>query len=210
MQTQSVNITTIIFDLGNVLIDWNPRYLYRKLFRSEEAVEHFLSRICDLEWNEMQDGGRLISEGESSKILEFPEYKTEILKYYHRWEEMLAGDIPEMVDALKKLKDENSYKLYALTNWSAETWPTAMERFPFLHWFDEIIVSGKEGLRKPDPKIYQLFTSRLGVNLSEALFIDDNYRNIVAAEKLGLKCIHFQNPDQAIRELKEVLNSYKL
>jgi 2-haloacid dehalogenase len=189
-------INTIIFDLGAVLIDWNPGYLYRKIFKDEAQVQHFLQHICTPEWNEEQDGGRSVQEATDFLINRFPEHQEQIRAYYDRWEEMLGGPIAGTVAIFKALKESGRYKLYALTNWSEETFPIALERYDFLAWFDGVVVSGTEKDRKPFPSFYNTLLSRYQVKPEEALFIDDNLRNIHAAEQLGIASIHFTSPEQ--------------
>jgi len=184
-------INTIIFDLGAVLIDWNPHYLYRKLFTDEEEMKNFLSTICTSEWNEEQDAGRSLHEGTELLVKQFPEHEVNIRAFYSRWEEMLGQPFWDTVEIFKELKNSGKYKIYALTNWSAETFPVAVSRYEFLNWFDGIVVSGAEKMRKPTPEFYQLLLDRHLVKPEEALFIDDNYRNILAAEKMGILSIHF-------------------
>lgn len=196
---QSIN--TIIFDLGGVLIDWNPRYVYRSIFDSEEKIDWFLQHICNMEWNEQQDEGYPIAKAVEEKVAEFPEWGKEIRAYYDRWPEMLAGPIHESVEVFRELKQNTALKFYALTNWSAELFPIAMERFDFLHWFDGRVVSGEEKIRKPFPEIYQLLLSRYNVNPGNALLIDDSLRNVKAAEEFGIPSVHFQTPEQLKIEL---------
>jgi 2-haloacid dehalogenase len=184
-------ITTIIFDLGAVLIDWNPHYLYRTLFTDEEEMKNFLATICTSEWNEEQDAGRSLLDGTEILIKEFPEHEVNIRSFYSRWEEMLGEPFWDTVAIFKELKESGKYKIYALTNWSAETFPVAVSRYEFLKWFDGVVVSGAEKMRKPTPGFYQILLDRYLVNPEEALFIDDNYRNILAAENLGIKSHHF-------------------
>src|ERR1700722_13173906 len=184
-------INTIIFDLGAVLIDWNPRYLYKSFFDNEENMKHFLANICTSEWNEEQDAGRSLKEGTELLVQQFPEQEANIRAFYSRWHEMLGEAFWDTVAIFKALKETGKYKIYALTNWSAETFPVALERYEFLHWFDGIVVSGAEKRRKPAPEFYQILLDRYDVKAEEALFIDDNKRNILAAEKLGIKSIHF-------------------
>ena len=193
--------TTIIFDLGGVLIDWNPEYLYQKIFSDEKEMKRFLSTICTPEWNEEQDGGRSLQEATDMLIQKFPEHKENITAFYGRWPEMLSGEIHETVQIFKELKDANKYKFYALTNWSSETFPIAAERYPFLRWFDGIVVSGTEKMRKPSAEFYQLLLKRYHVNAEEAVFIDDNKRNIEAAKKVGLDSIVFTNAVELKDEL---------
>lgn len=194
-------IDTIIFDLGGVLIDWNPRYLYRKILKSEEEVSWFLETICTSEWNDEQDAGRSFEEATQALILQHPEWEEAIRAWYGRWQETIQGDIPGTVDILKRIKTENNYGLYALTNWSAETFPWALDNFEFLHWFKGIVVSGDEGCRKPFPEIYNILFDRYGVNPQHTIFIDDNIKNIEAAKQLGLHAIHFKSPELLKQEL---------
>ncbi|RRB06725.1 HAD family hydrolase [Larkinella rosea] len=187
-------ITTIIFDLGAVLIDWSPNYLYSKVFREEE-MRFFLETICTPAWNEEQDAGRPLQEATDLLVAQFPEHEANIRLFYDRWSEMLQGEIPGMIDLLRVIKASGNYKLYALTNWSAETFPIAQERFEFLGWFDGIVVSGVEKDRKPFPSFYNTLLNRYAIKPDEALFIDDNLRNIRAAEQLGINAIHFTHVD---------------
>jgi 2-haloacid dehalogenase len=194
-------ITTIIFDLGNVLIDWNPKYVFDKMFDDEERKKFFFENICTMEWNEMQDAGRPIKEATEELVTKHPEWKEYIEAYYDQWKDMLGGPIHDTVEIFKELKQSGRYKLYALTNWSAELFPYALETYEFLHWFDGRIVSGEEKMRKPDPAFYNLLLSRFNVRPEHALFIDDNLRNIHAAEKIGIHTIHFTSPQQLKDEL---------
>jgi len=196
-------ITTIIFDLGNVLIDWNPYHLYRKLMNSEDDIKAFLDNVCTMHWNEEQDEGRSIKDGTDLLVKQFPEQEANIRAYYERWEEMLGGPIPGTVEIFKQLKDSGKFKLYALTNWSTETFPIALAHFDFLSWFDAIVVSGAEGMRKPDPRFYQLVLDRYNVKPDECLFIDDNYRNILAAKEMGIESIHFTSADDLLNHLSQ-------
>lgn len=194
-------IKNIIFDLGGVLIDWNPQYMYKKIFTDTDQCKWFLENICTNDWNEQQDGGRLIKDANKELIEKYPEHKENIEAYYSRWEEMLSGPIEGTVNIFKELKDNKSFNIYALTNWSAETFPRALELYEFLHWFDGRLVSGEENTRKPFKEIYDLILSRFNLTASETVFIDDNLRNIKAAEEVGIKSIHFINPDQLKKEL---------
>lgn len=196
-----MNINTIIFDLGGVLIDWNPRYLYRKLLKSEEEVTWFLENICTSEWNDEQDAGRSFEEATHSLLEKHPEWEEPIRAWYSRWQETIQGPIHGTVDILKQIKEANKYPLYALTNWSAETFPWALENFEFLHWFKGIVVSGHEKCRKPFPEFYQILFNRYQVVPTETIFIDDNIKNIEGARALGLHTIHFQSPEQLNDEL---------
>ncbi|WP_199502036.1 HAD family hydrolase [Mucilaginibacter conchicola] len=197
-------INTIIFDLGAVLIDWNPHYMYRTLFDKEEDMLHFLANITTSDWNEEQDAGRSLQEGTELLVKRFPEHEANIRAFYGRWNEMLGDAFDDTVAILKKLKESGKYKIYALTNWSAETFPVALERFEFLRWFDGIVVSGTEKMRKPAPEFYHLLLTRYHVKADEALFIDDNLRNVLAAEQVGIKSIHYQSAEQLAQELSSL------
>lgn len=199
-------IRSVIFDLGGVLIDWNPRYVYRTIFNTEEKVEWFLQNICTLDWNEQQDAGYPIAKAVEEKVAEFPEWEKEIRAYYERWTEMLAGPIHGTVELFSRLKENPSLKFYALTNWSAELFPVALERYEFLHWFHGRVVSGEEKTRKPFPEIYQRLLNRYQVQATETLFVDDSLRNIKAAEGLGIRSVQFQSPGQ----LREALKGFQL
>ena len=197
-------INTIIFDLGAVLIDWNPRYMYRTLFSDEAEMEKFLADITTSDWNEEQDAGRSLQEGTEELVKKFPQHEELIRAFYGRWDEMLGEAFHDVVELFKQLKEKGQYKIYALTNWSAETFPVALERFEFLNWFDGIVVSGAEKMRKPTPDFYHILLDRYQVKPEEALFIDDNYRNILAAEKLGIQCIHFTSAEKLETKLHEL------
>jgi len=200
----SQKYNTLIFDLGGVLINWNPKNLYRKIFDTEAEVESFLSEIATMDWNEEQDGGRLIQVATQSLVAQYPQWRSEIEAYYSRWDEMLIGPIERTVSLLENIKTQGKYRLLALTNWSAETFPIAQERYPFLGWFEGILVSGVENLKKPDPAIYELILERYSVDRSEAVFIDDNLRNIEAARALGIKSIHFTTSEELRNHLEQI------
>lgn len=196
-------VQTIIFDLGGVLIDWSPVSLYTQIFSNKDEAEWFIDNICDLEWNEEQDGGRTIAEATQIQIEKFPHWEDEIRMYYDRWEEMLLGPIEGTVDILRSLHSTGTLPLYALTNWSAETFPTALRRFDFLQVFKGILVSGEENLKKPDPAIYKMILDRYDIDPKTTLFIDDNGRNVKAAIETGIPSIHFTSPEQLRAELKQ-------
>ncbi len=194
-------INTIIFDLGAVLIDWNPHYMYRSIFDNEQEMLDFLANVCTSDWNEEQDAGRSLQEGTDILVAKFPEHEANIRAFYSRWIEMLGEPFHGTVEIFRRLKESKQYKIYALTNWSAETFPFAVARFDFLTWFDGVVVSGTEKMRKPTPAFYQILLDRYQVNASEALFIDDNYRNVLAAEAMGIKSIHFKSAEELEVEL---------
>jgi len=186
---------TIIFDLGGVLIDWNPKNVYKSYFETNEGMDYFLNNVCTLAWNEEQDGGRPIEEANEILLRQFPEYTKEILAFYGEWESMLNGAIESTVGILKSIRNQSD-QVFALTNWSAETFPIAIKQFEFLGWFDGILVSGQEKLKKPDPKIYQLLLEKFDLHSKDCLFIDDNLRNVNAAINEGIESIKYENPVQ--------------
>jgi 2-haloacid dehalogenase len=187
----SPTVDTVVFDLGNVLIQWDPRHLYRKIFGADvAAMEHFLSEVCTMAWNEQQDRGRPWEEGIAEAIARHPAQAPHIRAFYDRWEEMIPGALEDTVDILRQLRALN-IRLLALTNWSAQTYHFAEERFPFLGWFEGIVVSGRERLVKPEPAIFQLLIERYQLRPERTAFIDDSLRNVVAAQAEGLHGIHF-------------------
>lgn len=200
-------IDTIIFDLGGVLIDWNPEYVYLDVFKgNRDKMKWFFENICTNDWNENQDAGYPLAKATEERIALFPEHEELIKMYYGRWEEMLGESIPETVEILKQLIDSKKYKIVALTNWSHETFPIALKKFDFLHWFEGILVSGEEKTRKPFKEIYQLTLDRFDITPNNSIFIDDNLRNVEAARTLGIEAIHYKNPCS----LKEKLKDYKI
>jgi 2-haloacid dehalogenase len=180
-----------VFDLGGVLIDWNPRYLYRKLFDGDtEAMEEFLATVCTQSWNEQQDAGRPFADACASLKLAHPHKAQWIDAWFLRYDEMLAGPIPGTVDILAKL---NSHKvpLYAVSNWSAETFPAALKRFEFLKWFRGVMLSGEVKLLKPDPRIFKLFLETFAIDPASTVYIDDREPNVKAATACGMHGILF-------------------
>ncbi len=198
-------IHNIIFDLGGVLIDWNPEYVYLDVFNGDrDKMTWFFDTVCTHDWNENQDAGYPLEKATEDRVAMFPEHEELIRMYYGRWEEMLGGAIEGTVDILKSLINNPNYKVVALTNWSHETFPIALERFEFLHWFEGIIVSGEEQTRKPFKEIYELTLKRFQIAAEESVFIDDNLRNIKAAETMGITGIHFKSPEQLTKALQEL------
>jgi 2-haloacid dehalogenase len=198
-------INTIIFDLGGVLVDWNPKYVFNETyFDTEDKRKYFFENICTDAWNEEQDAGRSIVEATQHMIGQFPEWEQPIRDYYGRWTEMLKAPIPGTVEIFRELKESGKFKIYALTNWQATLFDIALVRYNFLHWFDGRVVSGEEKIRKPYPEFYQVLLDRYSVKPGEAIFIDDNLRNVKAAEEMGIKSIHFKSPEQLRSELSEM------
>lgn len=196
-------IKTLIFDLGGVLIDWNPDYVFRELIPDEAKRKYFFENICTHDWNLEQDAGRSLWEATDLLVKQFPEWEAEIVAYYGSWHNMLGEPDFGTLDILKKAVEHPDYQVLALTNWAAETWDWVLkiERFQFLHWFDGVVVSGQEKVRKPYPEIYQILLNRYGIQPESAVFTDDNFANVVAAKKHGIHGIHFQSSSQLQQEL---------
>ncbi len=183
---------SVIFDLGGVLIDWDPRHLYRGLIADEAEMERFLAEVCTQEWNERQDEGHPVAVAVAELTARHPEQRPLIEAFYDRWPDMMAGKIEETVAILAELRLRNR-RLYALSNWSAETFPHARERFRFLDWFHGTVISGDVGVSKPDPRIFHILFQRFGIDPDRAVFIDDVPRNVTAARDLGLEALQFSS-----------------
>jgi 2-haloacid dehalogenase len=193
----------VVFDLGGVLIDWDPRHLYKRIFDSEEEMEAFLSTVCTPQWNAELDRGRSFKEMVELLCSEHPEWRDQIEAYHLRWDEMLGEGFEGSVRILRELHSAG-YPLYALTNWSAETFHIARERYGFLSLFAEIVVSGEVGLVKPDPRIYELLVERTGLDPCRTVFVDDRAENVRVAKKHGFICVLFQEPGQLRRDLTDL------
>ncbi len=187
--------TSVVFDLGGVLIDWDPRHLYRELIKDEAAMKAFLADVVGQTWNRQQDAGRSIAEANAELIANHPEHRELIEAYYGEFDRMMKGPIDGTVEVLQDLS-ANQVPLYALTNWSAETFPLAQARFDFLDLFKGVVVSGREGMRKPDTAIFELLCDRYDLEAEDTLFIDDHRPNVEAAEKLGFHTVLFSGPSQ--------------
>ena len=197
-----MSIDAIIFDFGGVLVDWNPRHLFRKVFTDQQEMEQFLEEICTDDWNVQQDAGRSLAEGTDLLVQKHPGKAELIRMYYGRWPEMLNGTIEGTVNILKQLKDK--YKVYGLTNWSAETFPIALERYDFFKLLDGIVVSGLEKVIKPNREIFDLLISRYQIVPDSSVFIDDNLKNIEAAKKLGFNAVLFKTPEKLKADLLDL------
>ena len=181
---------TVVFDLGAVLIDWNPRYLFRQLIDDPDEIERLLAEVTTAAWNHEQDRGRSWADAVAELVAIHPGHADLIRAYHERWPEMLGGPLQATVDLLAELRDAG-VALYALTNWSAETFPIAIERYPFLAWFRGIVVSGEVGAAKPEPAVYEALIERYGVVPGQSVFIDDQPANVEAARRLGFTAIRF-------------------
>lgn len=197
-----MQVKTVVFDLGGVLIDWDPAYLYRKLFDDPKEMEYFLTEVCTPSWNAEQDAGRTWADAIDLLLPQFPQYEAEIRAYFGRWTEMLGGPIDGTVEILQEIRDRGTHRLFALTNWSAETFPYALERYDFLQWFEGILVSGAENLKKPDERIYKLLLDRYPIEGQTALFLDDSAANVEGSILAGLPAIQFHNPSQLRKDLQ--------
>lgn len=204
MKKQNSTIKNIIFDFGGVVMDWNPRYFFKEYFNDDVKMEYFLKNIATDEWNAEQDRGRSLAEGTEILIAKFPDWEKEIRAYYDNWTTMLRSDIPENVAVLRKL-EHSEYELFGLTNWSAETFPYALENYDFFKAFKgKIVVSGTEKLIKPNPEIWHVLLNRYQIKAEESVFIDDNPKNIEVAKSLGFICIHIKDDRDLEKELKDL------
>lgn len=199
-----MKIKTIIFDLGGVLVDWNPEYIYLKEFNGDRIkMRWFFDNICTSSWNEQQDGGKLMKEATKERVKLFPKHKRLIEMFYGRWEEMLKEEISGTVKILRDLK-RNNYRLIALTNWSAETFPIAIKKYKFLKLFEGIVVSGEIKMLKPFKEIYDFTLEKYNLDPKECVFIDDRLDNIQGAVRCGINGIQFESPEKLINELKKL------
>ena len=196
-------IKNIVFDFGGVLLDWNPRYVYSNYFGSKDEMEYFLANICTGEWNAEHDRGRSFDEGVSLLQAQYPECAEAIAMFRDKWKYMIKGEIHAGVSLLRKLKAAR-YKIYGLTNWSAETIDYALSKYDFFKLFDGIVVSGREKIIKPDAGIYKILLERYGLNAAESVFIDDSLPNINAARELGFNAILFDNIENVLLQLKSL------
>jgi 2-haloacid dehalogenase len=194
-------VAAVVFDLGGVLIDWNPRHLYRKLFDDESAMEDFLSNVCTLEWHVEHDRGRSTAESCRELALAHPEHAGLILAWAERTEEMVAGAIDGSVEVLADLRAAGM-PCYILSNMEPETFPRRLERFGFLSWFEGQVISGYEGVVKPDPRIFEVLLERFDLTAGRTLFVDDSAVNVAAAAAVGLSPIRFESPASLRRALE--------
>jgi 2-haloacid dehalogenase len=188
-------IDTVVFDLGEVLIPWDPRKLYRQLIPDAVEMERFLSEVCSPEWNTRQDAGRPLAEGTAQLVAAYPHYQAWIRAFYDRWPEMLGEVVAGSALLVQELKAKG-FRVLALTNWSAETFPFALQRYPILSAFEGVLVSGREGLVKPEAAIYRLLCERFQLVPERVVFIDDSVRNVQGARAIGMQAIQFRSPGQ--------------
>jgi len=188
-------IDAVVFDIGGVLLDWNPRYLYRKVFDDEVEMERFLSEVCTLEWHDAHDRGTPFEVSCAELVAAHPTYSEQIYAWGRRSEEMVRGPIPDSVELLRELKGAG-IPCYALTNMEVETYPQRVERFPFMRWFDGAVVSGFEGVAKPDVRIFELLLERFALKAESTLLIDDSPRNVRASLSIGMQAVEFHSASQ--------------
>lgn len=196
-------IEAVVFDIGGVLLDWDPRYLYRQLFDDEGEMERFLDEICTLEWHQAHDRGTPFEVSCRELAALHPEYAEEIQAWGRRSEEMVGGPIEGAVEILRRLKAAG-VRCYALTNMETETYPQRVERFPFMRWFDGAVVSGFEGVVKPEREVFELLLERFELTPERTLFVDDSPRNVRAARELGIQAVVFTTPAEFARLLSEL------
>lgn len=194
-------IKNIVFDLGGVLIDWNPRYYFKNYFQTEEEMEYFLREVCDMKWNSAIDAGKPFEQAIKERQKIYPEYAEAISHYGKHWADMLGGAFESSVNLLKEVKNRG-YRVLALTNWSAETFPIALAKYDFLQLFEGIVVSGEVKTIKPDVKIFKILIDKYSINVEESVFIDDNKENVEAAASLGFNAIRFDNIDNVRSQLR--------
>ena len=195
-------IKNIVFDFGGVLIDWNPRYLYRSYFGcDEERMEWFLQNVCTYPWNIQMDGGKPFAEGVAELTAQHPEWAEAIGVYHTRWAEMIGGEVEGTASLIKRLKAAG-YRVFGLTNWSMETYPLIRDNYEVFSLFEGVVVSGEEHLLKPDEKIYSCLLERYSLEAAESVFLDDNADNVAGAEAVGMEAVRFVDAQQAEAELK--------
>lgn len=193
----------VVFDIGNVLINWDPRVLYRRIFASEAEVEWFLGNVCTSAWNLEQDRGRSFEEAIAVATALHPAHADAIAAYHHRWHETITHAIDGTVAILEELKAQGT-ALYAITNWHQDKFRETRARFAFLGHFRDIAVSGDERLVKPDPAIYRVLLDRNGLDAASCLFIDDSPKNVAGAEAVGMKAHHFTSPENLRSHLESL------
>lgn len=198
-----MNNTAIIFDFGNVLLQWQPRGLFQRFFADEPAVDAFMDEIGFAEWHLEQDRGRSFADAIAERTVKFPQYAQILAGYHTGYDYAVTGAISKSVDILQQLK-QAGYPLYGLSNYPAEKFPLAREKYPFFAWFDEIVISGEVGLVKPDPAIFQLLLAKINRTAAECIFIDDAIANVRSAQQLGFTVIHFHSPEQLAHDLEKL------
>ncbi len=188
----AADIDTVIFDLGGVLIDWSPYHLYRNFFDTDEEIAAFLQEIDLFNWLRGVDADKGFRQGVEELSARMPHHSPLIEAYWHRWSETINGPMDDSLEIVQELKAKKT-PLYVISNWAAETWHHATDRFDFLDWFDGVIVSGLEGVAKPDPGIFEIACERHGLSPERCLFIDDMANNVESAQAQGFQAVQFQS-----------------
>ena len=201
-QTEAkTQIDAVAFDLGGVLLDWDPRYVYRSLFEDPGDMEEFLARVCTSDWHRAHDLGADITRSCEQLARRYPEHRDMIMVWAERGEEMVAGQFDGTVEILGELKAAGM-PCYALSNMEPDAFRVRRARFAFMDWFDDHVISGFEGVAKPDPRIFAILLDRHGLRPQTTVFIDDQPRNVAAARALGLKALQFTSPAQLRSDLR--------
>ena len=196
-------IKAIIFDFGNVLLEWDPRNVYERFFPDDpEGMERFFTEVNFMEWNAHQDRGRPFAEGVAALSQEFPQYSHLIQAYQDHWSDSIGVSLTGTIEILKHLK-QAEYLVYGLSNWSAETFPSVRERYDFFDLLDGMVISGEVGHVKPHPEIFQILLDRIGRPASECLLIDDSLANVQQAQLMGFSVIRFESPELLRAALRE-------
>ncbi len=193
-------VSHVVFDVGGVLLDWDPRYLYRKVFADPAEMEWFLANVCTGAWNTAQDKGRPWPEAEAEAIARHPKYAAQIRAFRARWPEMIASPIADTVDILEALA-ARGVPLYAITNFAADTFRLAREIYPFFRLFRGIVVSGEIGILKPDAAVFRRLATDFEIDLTDCLFIDDVQKNVDGASAVGMAGVRFETPAQLRADL---------
>jgi 2-haloacid dehalogenase len=197
-------ITAIIFDFGNVLIEWNPKYVYQSYFPNDNTgMEHFFKEVDFMGWNAKQDKGRTFKEGVADLSAQFPHYAHLIQAYHDNWKDSIGAAYDGTVEIMKHLK-QKGYSIFGLSNWSAETFPYAREKYNFFDLLDDMVISGQVGHVKPEPEIYHILLQKIGRPAQECLFIDDSLPNIQQAQKMGFHTVHFKSSEQLADHLRSI------
>lgn len=197
-------ISTVIFDFGGVLVDWNPHYLYDPYFASREKADWFLANICTMDWNVQMDGGKPFAQGVAELSAEHPEWAPEIRLYFDRWIDMMGDEIPGMRQLMLDLK-ARGLRLLGLSNWSTETFYQVRHRYGVFDVLDGMLISGEEHLLKPSAAIYKRMIEKFSLKPEECIFIDDNPDNVAGSNAAGLPAMLFTSAEEARKRLSEML-----
>ena len=199
-------IKNVVFDFGGVLLDWNPRYFYKSIFNDDQKMEYFLQNIATSTWNAQMDKGRSFEECMKELAEQYPEYKDPIMLYRKGWETMLKGPIESGMRVLDAVMNAEKFKVYGLTNWSAETFPGTFNKYKFLQKFEGIVVSGEEQMIKPEKGIYLTLIERYNLVPEETFFMDDNIQNVETALSRGINAVQFTGTDKNLEQIAKILN----